>query len=208
MGGDGRMADGGFGMADGRDCFRGLRSFHPQSAIPHPRSAFTLIELLVVIGVIVLLIAIAVPVIGKARQAAVTTACLSNARQVGVLLNAYLAENDGRLPALQNRELKTDPLPAMDNTLVRPGDSLAAFACPADEKKLHETSGTSYFWNFTVNGQKIESLFSIIGGRDASRIPLLSDKEGFHPELRDKVNILYADGHVDKELNFSVDITP
>ena len=35
-----------------------------------------------------------------------------------------------------------------------------------------------------------------------SRIPILGDKEGFHPYLQNKVNILYADGHATKDVKF------
>jgi prepilin-type processing-associated H-X9-DG protein len=40
---------------------------------------------------------------------------------------------------------------------------------------------------------------------DHSRIPILGDKEGFHPYLEDKINLLYADGHVTKEVRFFTD---
>ncbi len=69
---------------------------------------------------------------------------------------------------------------------------------------LWEETGTSYFWNFTLNGQRVETAFSLVGGADLGRIPVLSDKEGFHPHVPDKVNILYADGHAASELRFAL----
>lgn len=170
--------------------------------------AFTLIELLVVIGVIALIIGITIPALSKAREVSRSTGCLSNLRQIGVLTNAYLVDHDGILPTLANRETTADPRPAMDTVFVRPGEATAVFDCPADEQDLFEASGASYFWNFTVNGQRVERIFSIIGGSDSSRVPLASDKAGFHPETKDKVNILYADGHASKELAFSTGLMP
>jgi prepilin-type N-terminal cleavage/methylation domain-containing protein len=52
-------------------------------------AAFTLIELLVVIAIISLLISIMLPSVSRARERSRATVCLSNMRQIGVLMQAY-----------------------------------------------------------------------------------------------------------------------
>jgi type II secretory pathway pseudopilin PulG len=51
--------------------------------------AFSLVELLVVLAVIPLLIALLLPALGRAKQAALHTACLSNLRQIGQAFTMY-----------------------------------------------------------------------------------------------------------------------
>ena len=62
------------------------------------RGGFTLTELLVVVGLIAVLISLLLPVLGRVRAAANSTACMSNLRQMHVAWTIYLTENRGRLP--------------------------------------------------------------------------------------------------------------
>ena len=59
---------------------------------------FTLIELLVVISIIALLIALLLPALGRARDAAQTTQCLVNQRQIVTVLNLYTIDHNGYFP--------------------------------------------------------------------------------------------------------------
>ena len=78
-----------------------MRVHFVASSAPEPRRhtrAFTLVELLVVIGIVAVLIAILLPVLGKARAQANRVACLSNIKQLGAAILMYCNDNDGYFP--------------------------------------------------------------------------------------------------------------
>jgi prepilin-type N-terminal cleavage/methylation domain-containing protein/prepilin-type processing-associated H-X9-DG protein len=58
------------------------------------RRAFTLIELMSVIAIITILAALLFPVMAQAREAARTTQCVSNMRQLGLAARMYLTDHD------------------------------------------------------------------------------------------------------------------
>lgn len=60
--------------------------------------AFTLVELLVVIGIIAILISVLLPTLGRARESAQRTACLSNVRELGNFFRLYAAQNKDAMP--------------------------------------------------------------------------------------------------------------
>jgi prepilin-type N-terminal cleavage/methylation domain-containing protein len=62
------------------------------------RWGFTLIELLVVIAIIAILAAILFPVFAMAKESALKTQCISNARQIGMATRMYLTDFDDTFP--------------------------------------------------------------------------------------------------------------
>lgn len=163
---------------------------------PQPaRAAFTLIELLAVMAVAGILAGLLAPAAGNARRRARSTACLGNLRQIGLLLQGHTDDSRGRLPALFNRADRGEPGPALDTLIVAGEGSAEIYRCPADTRRVFEVSGNSYTWNTLANNQRPGGI-EILGQRlDPGRIPLVADKEGWHVDVEDRINILYADGH-------------
>ncbi len=66
-----------------------MRSVFASSPQRRPSTGFTLIELLVVVSIIALLIGILLPALGRARETGVQAQCLSNMKQLGIVMEAY-----------------------------------------------------------------------------------------------------------------------
>jgi len=110
------------------------------------KPGFTLIELLVVIAIIALLLGILLPSLGRAREQARKIACLSNMRQMGVAVSAYLLDSDYRLPPSSCH--CDDPNEHWLFILSRYTREQLLFQCPSDK-------GNDFVdWNRPIKDQK------------------------------------------------------
>lgn len=70
------------------------------------RQAFTLIELMVVIGILALLISILLPSLNAAREFGRRTKCAANLHNLGLALQHYANDNEGKMPKTAPSTLK------------------------------------------------------------------------------------------------------
>ena len=101
-------------------------------------NGFTLIELLVVIAIIGVLIALLLPVISSTRKNASKAKCANNLSQIKRMLDAYVAENNGKMPFHSNSGPDWKQL--LDTE--RKGNS-EIFQCPsADSNASYSVNGS------------------------------------------------------------------
>jgi prepilin-type N-terminal cleavage/methylation domain-containing protein len=163
------------------------------------RWAFTLIELLVVMAIMSILAALVLPVVNRGKESARSARCLSNLHQIGLGLQLYVSDNNNRLPALVDwsASLGTNS-PVINRVLLDHVGSSKVFWCPSDREGVFEQTGSSYSWNFFLNGQNADQLKLLGMNFSLNQIPLAFDKEQFHRArgAAKAKNYLYADQHL------------
>lgn len=166
----------------------------------------TLIELFIVVAVIAALAAVLVPTMTRAKANARSVQCVGKLRDIGIGLNQYFADQGMIFPTMvAARESREDDVPVIDTVLLDYVGDEFAFQCPSDHEGIFEETGSSYFWNSLINGQRMGNMDLLGMIRQESGIPIASDKENFHEHVGDGVNVLYADGHVTRRLQFVVE---
>ena len=160
---------------------------------------FTLIELLVVIGVIAILAALLFPAFNRGKESARGVSCISNLHQIGIGLQLYVSDNNNRLPALFDWSGSSDTnSPLINRVLFHYVGNSNVFHCVSDQQGVFDTTGSSYSWNFLLNGQDADHLRLLGLDFNPHQIPLVFDKEEFHRArgAGKGKNFLYADQHL------------
>lgn len=190
------------------------------------RPAFTLVELLVVIAIIAVLTAILLPVFWTVRGKARQSACVSNLHQIGIGVQMYSQDYDGRFPYAVDPSDRLWPstwsshpafqsqipnLPFLQDALKTYTSTTSIFSCSGDtgfsvsdftgqQMDALPTSfqkfGTSYYYRTEVAADGVSE--SALSSPE--KINLVFDGAGhWHGTLiplQRRYNVLFADAHV------------
>jgi type II secretory pathway pseudopilin PulG len=145
------------------------------------------IEICVALALLSILAAILLPVMMGARATSEKASCGARLAQIGVALQIYARDHDGRLPPRHH-----DLRPLLPHYL----DDPLLFFCPTDA--LRPTSDPEELrqrWTGTSGGPPVSG-YQYRGGLltdERSDIPVAGDWEAIHS---DSVNVLYLSGRV------------
>ena len=148
---------------------------------------FTLIELLVVMLVLGILMAIAIPLIGGAREAANNTKCRSNLKQLHTAIIAYATTSEGILPDIQSGDL---------TKLVEGGyldDEAKVGDCPGNPDSPTDLSSSSYRGGSSM--PILDGVFSLSDSSITSITVVLQDADKYHKAGK---NSILMDGSFDQ----------
>ncbi|MHC4352674.1 MAG: type II secretion system protein [Planctomycetota bacterium] len=116
------------------------------------RTAFALVELLVVVALIMLVVSLVIPALGRARDQANVVACRANLRSLALGCLAYASENDSVLPTDSTVDNPHTGLIDMLGT-GKYVDAAESYYCPSEAKtelryseQNFEAGNISYFY--------------------------------------------------------------
>ena len=122
------------------------------------KRVFTLIELLVVIAIIAILAAILLPALQSARERGRSASCVSQAKQLGVMIQAYSDSSDGWGPVQMTTGFSKWPATLFLNKYIT---DLKTLICPSAQAYKHADyvlKAKGVTWN-TELGASVKTYF-------------------------------------------------
>jgi prepilin-type N-terminal cleavage/methylation domain-containing protein len=190
----------------------------PTPASVGARRAFTLIELLVVISVIALLMAIALPALGTAREASRRAKCLANLRSIGQGFMMYLKDSKDKFPMVRPLHAgQTNPPPTYNDPSLldlisdylnaevprrsNPDDATSPFIvsdpfkCPADRAGVGGNGDRATWEDTGCSYEYFPGVFMLLGEMLTLHDPAFGVTKAYEKDRRWPVAIDYGDFH-------------
>jgi prepilin-type processing-associated H-X9-DG protein/prepilin-type N-terminal cleavage/methylation domain-containing protein len=194
----------------------GLRASKLWICPPSHATGFTLIELLTVISILAILASLLFAVLPKQMENARAAQCQANLKQIGATVFLYAAENQGTLPINTDKGLWVSQLwpyalPDTKPPVTVPSDSIppeylgTIFACPQAARDTPPRI-RDYAFNQRIGDGDSKTADRMASLSRPSQHALVADaKNGswlsasiFAPRHNGMVNVLFADGHVER----------
>lgn len=119
---------------------------------PAAARGFTLIELLVVVSIIALLIGILLPSLAAARASAKATACLSNARQLALVMEMYALDDPQHFYPPPRMPMSNTALPTWLDRTAPYVEATEVYRCPSDESENWDAPMMARLTSYAING--------------------------------------------------------
>jgi prepilin-type N-terminal cleavage/methylation domain-containing protein/prepilin-type processing-associated H-X9-DG protein len=159
------------------------------------RGGFTLVELLTVVAIIAVLMAVLLPVVSGIRRGADTVQCVSNLRQVYLLLQQDIQSYNGEIPPAQNQNSSERcGVPGggtwINNKFVKASSS-KVFGCPS-QRRAHKLAANAR--TYSMNSTLANDYWNGPGNPQGNKLAGTPDMRYFSNFAHPGRSLIFSDG--------------